>query len=465
MGERRRDVALIVCVVALAGAATLGVLSGLLAGLGPYMALLVPVALLYVVRDRLQPVFLSPSWITVLILVGAGGLGYLLRADLAGLGGGGIALVMNEDLARRTVYLFATLAVAVAVGAAIVALFHRRRERSITIPAPDHHQRILLLAASAVPAFAMIIELGPDLLSRSKYLTGSGGGLLNGVAQLAVGAVAVVGYLTAAEKGWARWAAGALGFTYLALFFALSSRRLAIVPLLFAIGLVLALGKRRRIVMLIGALGTVALLPLPLYLRGLSQYGLFPYLSSLGSFSYGDVNWLLASNNVLLAFPISGYTAFVAPHLPSSWLWIELNPAPGALSGWYGIREFMGLNRATPFSTVGDLGNHGLGTVIAVGVGLGMLLGYFDGRAGHYVRRGQPFVAVGLVAMSAFAAVTALQYSTRTFSRLLLYMLVVDVVVGLWLWNRDAIAEQGAKKLRPRWLVETERRASGRINP
>lgn len=432
-----------------------------LSGLAPYVALAAPVFVLYLVRSRLQVPVVSPPWAVVAIFSVIGALGYAFHASLALAGGASVVLTMNDELAAETAYLFAIFNGAIVLGVLAVVAWRKPRPRErLDLHPPAQGLVDLGLTASALLVATGWVLSGERLLLRPEHLVGSeGGSIATLTGTVGIGAVAVCGYLFASQIGLRKAVAFAVVAAYFILFFAASSRRLALLPVLFAVGYFVHRRSRRGWYVLLAALvASALLLPLPLYLRGLPMHGLEPYLERIGDFSYGDVDWMSSINNVLVSFPITAHSAFrEAPH-PSSWLWIELNPLPGRMVGWYDIAPSLRLNRFTPFSTLGGLGNYGTTTVIGVGLGLGAVLAYLDGRVSTYLATGWQFLAVGLVGMAGFVSVSALQYNLRTSSRLLLYALLIDIAARVVLANRA----NKAAELHPTWEAR-ERTASDSV--
>ena len=425
----------------LAGA--LAVLAGIAVGTGtadpvlPLLACWLPVALLGVFGGRrLQIPALSPVWIVMVMVALVGSLGFLLQSGLNGAPGGGVALSLSASDIIRTTWLFAAFSGSLGVGVAVTALA-RSRPKPVPrfhLPAMNSRARLACLVLSAAPAATIIIGVGAQLLARNQYLTSVEGTSFVSIAvEVGVGAVAVCGYLYGLEHGARRAFALVIAAAYLMVFFAMGSRQLTMVPLGFAVGLFATqTGRKGRVwTVLVGLVAMFLLLPIPLYLRGQQFHGLLAHLSYMQSFSYGSVDWIGTLNNVLIAFPIAGKTAFEVSRLPLGYLWIELNPLPGTMAGWYQITSSMLLNPWTPYSAIGELGNYGLLAVFLVGLGIGAVLAYLDGRVGAYLCQGRSLVSAAIVGCVLLFSVTILQYSLRTSLRIMVYILIADLAMRL----------------------------------
>src|SRR4051794_27038125 len=94
-------------VAALAVAAGLLIAGALVHQLAAVMLLCLPIAILVALRRRLERPYLSPVWITCLVLVVTGGLGTFMGTRLSDLEGGGIRLGFPAEFVGPTARLFA----------------------------------------------------------------------------------------------------------------------------------------------------------------------------------------------------------------------------------------------------------------------------------------------------------------------------------------------------------------------
>ncbi|NYI40408.1 hypothetical protein [Demequina lutea] len=406
----------------------------LTATLGPACIPLAPLLLLWLFRARFQIVALSPVWVIAIVVGGAGSIGCFLAASLNSVGGGGIVLYLPASDRLRTAAVFGFATLFFSIGSLLVALFSERRSQ-VVIPqikvSQSSQARMLFLAAA--PIAMVVVALGGALLLRDNYLRGaylSGGfgrALFGFGEQLATAGVALAGYVLAAGRGANRLGAMLLTVAYFSLFFSLGTRRLALVPILLVVGMLMARPKRTWFKLAAATIIATLLLPLPLYLRGQNQHGLLPYLSSLSGYHFDGVDWLSTINNVLITFPITGMTAFYVDKLPLSYMLVSLDPLPGQLAGWYEIASNMTLNPWTPYSTIGELWNYGFVPSALVWVSFGIVAAWLD----RVVRRlwvwGVPIVSLAVVGLSALFALQAIQYNLRSSSRMLWYAALIAI--------------------------------------
>lgn len=343
-------------------------------------------------------------------------------------------LRLDEATRVSTAYLFALTSLLVLVGAAVVLMASRAPAR-VRLKSLHTGQRrsVALLILSLAPLMLIANSLGSTLISRDVYLAGEGGSNFFALGQqLAIASVAVAGNVVASKRGFPRLLAWLIALAYVVLFFSLGSRRLALAPLAFALGFVMARPRSSAKALLLGALAAIPLLPLPLYLRGLGRHGLNPYFIALTSYDFASVDWAQTVNNVLIAFPISGITAFASNPIPLRNLLISVNPSPGFLAGWYEISASMALNRWTPFSAIGEGGNYGGVWLAAIWFSIGLLLGWLEIRMASFIRRGQSIIAIAIVGLVSLFAVQAIQYSLRASTRLLVYAVVIVMATKLY---------------------------------
>lgn len=401
----------------------------------PAAATLAPLLVLYLARHRFQPAFVSPVWIAVIVLSGTGTAGYALAADLAGMAGGGILLTLPQELIPSTALIFATSALSLTAGALLVAVAapaSRPRVRLSGIAVTDGTRTVLLLL-SLLPLILIAFTIGEDIFDRSTYLTGGASQAVYGLAQqLSIAAVALTGYVAAGSRGVSRAASISIAASYAAMFFALGTRRLALLPLVFAIGYLLAKPRRFVPVLLAASCVAVILLPLPLHVRAAETHGLLPYIASLSTYSLASVEWLSVANNVLIAFPITGMSALYVAPIPLGYLFVSLNPLPGDSAGWYAVAGELRLNLFTPYSAVGELWNYGPWIAVAVWAIFGIALAVLDRAIGKLWLARSPLFALGIIGLTALFAVFTIQYNLRSSSRLLLYGLIVAALGAIF---------------------------------
>lgn len=415
----------------------------------PALACVMPVALLLFFRRRLQMVLLSPVTIAVVVLAATGLFGYVFAPHLAGLEGGGIALTMPSDMRLATAYVFAATASLVAIGGLAGLRLMNHHRTPLRRAELSSKTAIFLIGVSMVPMIMVAVSLGSSLFTRETYLAGDGGSNLFGLGQqLSVAAVAFLGYVVAMRAGVTRVIGAVAASGYLLLFLGLGSRRLALIPVCFAIGYALA-GRRHVWLAVAGSmLLTAAILPIPLYLRGGQPHGLLPYLDALSAFDYGAVDWAVTLNNLLIAFPITGFTAFGVEAIPLRNLWIGLNPLPGEWVGWYDISDSLNLNRWTPYSMVGELANYGIVFLACTWLTIGILLAILETRVSKYAGAGLPLFAIAIVGLSALFVIQSLQYTVRSSTRMLVYAFVIVVIAEIVRYFRGSPSSKSSSTAR-----------------
>jgi hypothetical protein len=396
---------------------------------------LIAPAVLLVTRQRLQPAWQSPTIVVVTLMEVIGVAGYLLNGRLAATGGGTISGELPNGMADRTAVLFAVTATATAVGSALAAFIRpapdgpRTRLRPVSVDG-KHYPRLLMLACA--PLVVVLVSIDPTwLLDRPSYLMPptAGTGLSAFAANVGIGAVAVCGFLAASSRRH-RIPAGVITALYAALYFTSATRKLSLIPIAFALGAYVAVMNRRtRLGLAAAAAAAFGMLPIPLYLRGLPRHGLFPYWQAMPGITDSGATWGTALNNVLIAFPITGQTAYASPQITVGQLLTELNPLPGGVAGWYGISRTMRLNAFTPFSGIGEVGNVGWWAVVAVWVGIGVVLAWLDARCHRLMFAGNQVGVACIVGLAGMFAVASVQYNLRAAQRDLVYATVL--VLGI----------------------------------
>jgi hypothetical protein len=205
-------------------------------------------------------------------------------------------------------------------------------------------------------------------------------------------------------------------------FLALSTRRIAIIP--FAI-LALFFQQRKKISYLIGfpvsVYSSLILMNFVLTVRGELQQGLASYIHALNSANFVNIEFLSIFQNFIASFQITGITAFLLDKYPMKDLFIEIDPLPGNLAGWYQILFRHSINSYTPTSSVGDLANYGMIVFIPSII----IFSFFGMRLSSILVQAltrRDTVLVGLIISGVFITVfNSLQYSLRSSVRLFYY--------------------------------------------
>jgi hypothetical protein len=162
-------------------------------------------------------------------------------------------------------------------------------------------------------------------------------------------------------------------------------------------------------------------------------------------------DWLSILNNVLIAFPIIGATAYGAGTVYASDLLVAINPMPGGSAGWYDISDRMMLNPYTPYSGIGELGNVGWWAVVAFGVGIGVVLAWLEIAVRKNVNAGSHVYPAILLGISGLFALQLIQYTLRSGMRMLLYALLIEI------GRRMLVAVTNKPKAAPRPRTQHDR--------
>lgn len=388
----------------------------------------VPLVLLWLARKRLAPAFLSPACIATLVFLAIGVAGWWGGAQTASVGG----FDADPSQIARTCHVLGIAAIGVALGAWLSS-FRFVADEPVTIaPVSEVSDRAIrwLLLASTVPLLIFVLKDGHALVLRATYLQGVAGDYWVTLATgLATAAVGVLGFVFASGTTFRRLVAVALFAGYFVVFFGLGSRRLALLPLIFALGVYAGRRSRgTRVFLLIAVALGILLLPLPLFDRGLPTDGISPYFHAVIAYPGTAFSQSGTLANALSPFPVTAAT-IASPVTPAHWLLIELDPLPGHLSGWYGISASLRVNSFVPYSGVGEVALHGPWFALAFWTGAGIVLTYLDRRVRYYLGSGQQPVAIALTGLAGLFALLSIEYNLRAASRMVVYAIALDLVI------------------------------------
>ncbi|WP_323986597.1 hypothetical protein [Microbacterium plantarum] len=324
-------------------------------------------------------------------------------------------------------------AVVIMTGVATATALNRRdpvaRPAKLSWTAPRAHP--VVLALTALPLVYSVATVGIEpFVRRASYLFGEQGSFASSVVtQLTTLVIVVLGYIVARASGGTRFVAILILLGYVLMIGSYGSRRFALIPVLFALGVFLAGNTRwARWGLLLGAVVTFLLLPLPLDFRSSPTHGIAPYTSILMSHDWFRADYLSALNNIFISFPIIGQSAYGGA--PVGWgdIAVSLNPIPGDAAGFYDISQRLRLNAYTPMAGIGELGNVGWDAVVIILGGVGVLLGYFENIIRRGVVDGRLLYAGLIMGFVVLFALQMTQYNLRLASRLLVYLMVVELV-------------------------------------
>lgn len=418
--------------------------------------LAVPLLILRFSRRWLNQAPLSPITIAVVFLVVVAGLGYYVGDRLAGAGGtGGVdGADLLAGMRAQTGQLICVAATCIAIGGSIAARITGRRNPGLKFRVAPARYVPLILLGCMVPLVLIVGNGGIEaVFYRTTYLQPSAGGIFRLGPQLALPAVLALGFLSAHRKIPVRFAAYVLLVAYALSFFSMGSRRLALFPILFAIGYFVAKPSKKRAwaVFAVAGLAAVWLIQIQLFLRGLPAHGLVPYFAALPEIAEQPINLPRVANNILVSFPIIALTAYGSPQIPVGHIMTSLNPLPGATVGWYEISRQLRLNEFTPFAGMGELGNVGYTAVVPFFLIVGLLFGYFEGRVRRLISQGHQMVSLVFVGLPGLFVIYCVQYNLRTSVRMLVYAIAADVLVRIALKVFQPSRER--KREVPRWTA------------
>lgn len=426
--------------------------------------LLGPAAVWLMFRRRFNTPFLSPATIVAGVIYLIGTFGYVARDALATTDGAGasINIWLSEKESYQTLCLMNGFATIIVVVAGLFLLRRRHQQRPIKqthwMPRPLPGW---VFPAAIVPAILVIADNGSELILRQDYLFIKSGSILGSLSSpLLVGSVLICGYIFGSARGPGRLVALAIVLLDSAIFMSFGSRQFALVPVLFAVGVLVAKNTRgSKFGVLVAAAASFLLLPFPLRFRGALTHGLAPHADIFFA-GYGpDVNWLSTLNNVLVSFDITGATMSVGV---VSWsdIAISLNPLPGAMAGWYEISGLMRLNPVTPYGAIGQLGAVGVWSVILVSIPIGLILAWLEHVVQDGIDRGSHIFAAAVIGLVSLFALNLAQYPLRSASRMLLYAVALEIARRLL--TKIKMRPHPAPSARLRMTTRREAREVGR---
>jgi len=423
------------------------------------------VALRWGLRHRLNRVLLSPLTIVTAAFAGMGVVGAKVYAAVqyAPLGGSA-RIILDDAQTEQTLRLFVLAALCVLLGGGAVLLAARRPARAVGVSwhvAVPPGMRYPTLVATTLPMAAVWLAIGPaNLMWRGRYLEAhvQSTPLLSLAVPLSLAACLVLGSLMAAGSMGLAVLAGGVTLGYEVTYFAVGSRVLAMVPLLVAVGWSLGRAGRRRGRggLVWGTLLSAVMLPIPLYLRGQSAHGVWPYLAAMHAYSAQSVGFDSMLRNVFISFGLVGATAFTAGPMPWHTFVVSVNPLPGGMAGWYELAGTERLNIYTPYAAMGEVGNHGTLAVILFYLCVGGLLGWLELRVRAHLHQGQALLALVPSALSALYVLSNYQYNLRTSCRVLLYALIVEAVLLVVGRRRQRSPSDDARERAVRHVAEMD---------
>ncbi|UKA62100.1 hypothetical protein [Arthrobacter sp. FW306-04-A] len=384
-------------------------------------------------RRHFNAMYLSPTLVASGFFFLIGVLGYALRDVLVSLQGRGssINIWLSEGQSFSTFLLLMTFsAVTIFTSGIILRIRFGAGEAPKSLDWSTQGPKAVTVLLSAVPLLVIVADIGiPDILLRDSYLFASQGSFTGSIGtSLAAGMIVVLGYFFGSTSGPKRALVLVLFLGYATVLFSMGSRRLALIPILFAVGSFVARNSRiTRFGVVVGAGLTALLLPLSLTFRASLTHGVIPYFESAATFRFADADWWASINNVLVSFPIIGATAYGNLTIYASDLWISLNPISGDSAGWYEIAPRLRLNAYTPTAGIGELANVGWVPVVLFAIALGALLSWVEIAVRRHLLGGSRIFAALLIGLTGFFALQMVQYNLRSAVRMLVYLVVAEL--------------------------------------
>lgn len=232
----------------------------------------------------------------------------------------------------------------------------------------------------------------------------------------------------AKKKAYGLFIIGSYGTIY----FAMSSRALAIIPFAIAIAIInrFTIGKAIISAILV-PFSTFIGLAIPLYLRSLPEEGLIPYLKSLQFVAFGQVSTRTVFQNFIVSFDLNGLTAFSISKLPLRDLIIEISPIFGQAAGWYDISRNHRFNSATPFAGLGEIMNYGFIYFLVVFTLIGAVIGGLNFYLSAKIWGLGKISIFILMAGTSYFALLCLQYNFRSAIRVIYYLMAYVIAIGI----------------------------------
>lgn len=91
--------------------------------------------------------------------------------------------------------------------------------------------------------------------------------------------------------------------------------------------------KKSGVWLLVSGVFSALMLPIPLFVRGLSEHGVAPYLAALPDVFTRDTPWLETLNNLMIFCPITALTAYGRADHPHRTHSAQTEPAARGM-GW-----------------------------------------------------------------------------------------------------------------------------------
>lgn len=202
-----------------------------------------------------------------------------------------------------------------------------------------------------------------DLILRSEYIPIQSNVVNNFLLSL-VNVINLIGFfalgwVSTKLYGFRKLTAWSAFIFSLLVYFGDGSRTLGLGVLLFFAGRIFDKRNVSTIILFVFSFPISVLLSnLVIFFRSGSKHGLIGHISQLNQFDFFNIANFFQSNIAASSFAITGFSGVIANKIPFNYFFIEINPLPGGLTGWYEIAHTMRFNYYTPYTSIGELYNY-----------------------------------------------------------------------------------------------------------
>ncbi|NHN39579.1 hypothetical protein G8764_19945 [Pseudomaricurvus alcaniphilus] len=227
---------------------------------------------------------------------------------------------------------------------------------------------------------------------------------------------------------------------YLLYYIGMTTRFLAITPLLFVVGAWFANPewKNKGRWLLFAVVLFPLLLYIPLNSRAMDEQGIIPVTNWLfngagSQFGIGyDSVWFRMLRNFFHGFYATTETFSSWPSIPIKYFWVSVNPLPGSVVGWYDLALDLRVNKFVPFNVYGELMGRGYFLSCLFWLVLGFVFASIDIKTRdvdiNAIIRILAYMSVMMFVMLSF------QYNLRSAVRFI-YISIFFITMG-HLWGR-----------------------------
>ncbi|MDN4477442.1 hypothetical protein QQX10_08510 [Demequina sp. SYSU T00039] len=384
-------------------------------------------------RDRIAGIAALPALASMSLSVVVVAVGDSLAAASIGGPAAQVWFGVNLDSAALSFSTTALAAVATVLAASLVLGRSTLRTANATsVQISPRIAAVSVFAAFAMSVAADVVYGVGNLVSRSNYDPPRAIPALSALAGvlIPIGFALAVLVLVASSGRFIRLMAACVILLQLASLYAMSSRQLALLPLI-ALALVLLLGRRLtpRVIVILGG-ASVVFLAVAVALRNLSGgHGFVPYSAYLlggGGVDLSSSLWTLAGN-VAFAVPLTSYVASTGVFNTND-LALSLSISPSSDAEWAIRSRDLRVHDFIPFNATGEIAT--IGWLLLASLVCGATLAVYV-----VLRRlsanGRPLLLQAVAILYLFSFVLSLQYNTRSVSRFA-YLIPV-LLVGAWI--------------------------------